>query len=212
MKTEDLIADLVSRVEPVRPLPPPGVRLFQWSLVAALSAAAGIVVFGVKPDLGDVLRGPQFAVTGFLAIATAILAAAAALVLAIPGAERSPAMRGGTVSLVGLWLTTLVMAIVRDDQGFTADSPWPVCFIKAAAIGVPSAVVLFAMLRQAASLRLAWTSGLAVAAAVAIGAVAVQIICPINDPAHALLGHTGPVVVLGCAGAGLARRLLRPVI
>jgi hypothetical protein len=210
MKTEDLIADLAGRLEPVRPVAPPGVRLLRWALVALACAAAGVVVLGTRPDLRLALGQPEFLALGFVAAGTAILAAAAALVLAIPGAERSPAIRTTAMLLVGLWLATLLVAIARAGEGFRVDSHWPACFIRAVGIGLVPAVVLFGMLRRAAPLRLAWAGGLSAVAATAMGALAVHIICSINDPAHALVGHFGPVAVLGALGTTAAGTLLKP--
>ena len=43
----------------------------------------------------------------------------------------------------------------------------------------------------------------------ATGALAIQLICPLDDAAHALLGHLGPVLVIGALGAVAARHLLK---
>jgi hypothetical protein len=67
---------------------------------------------------------------------------------------------------------------------------------------------LFAMLRRAAPLRRAWAGALATLAAVAIGATATQFICPIDDPAHQLVGHMLPVAVLSMLGAIAGLRYL----
>ena len=209
MKTEDLIANLVSQVEPVRPLPPPAIRLFQWFLVAIVCAAAGIMLFGARPDLGSALGQPAYLATAMLALATAILSAASAFVLAIPAAERSPGTRAMAAILIGLWITTLVVAILPAGQGLTFGSHEAACFSRAIAIGLVPAGALFMMLRRALPLRLAWTGGLAAVAAIATGALAVQIICPIDDAAHALLAHFGPVVAFGVIGASVAGPLLR---
>jgi hypothetical protein len=42
----------------------------------------------------------------------------------------------------------------------------------------------------------------------AVAAGAIQFICPSADPAHAMLGHFGPVVLLGAIAALTARKLL----
>jgi hypothetical protein len=64
------------------------------------------------------------------------------------------------------------------------------------------------MLRRAAPLRLGWVAALATLAAVALAAAATQFICPIDDPAHQLVGHVLPVVVLAIGGAIGGRRSL----
>jgi hypothetical protein len=209
MKTDELIAQLASRAAPVQPLPSPAVRALAWSAVALASAAAGIVIFGARPDLGAVLTQPQFMWPLVAAIVTAAVAAGAALVLAIPGSERSPALRGSSVALGVLWASMLVWFVVRAGHGFAGASDWPICFLRVIGVGLAPALVLFGMLRRAAPLRLTWTSALAATAAMAAGAMAVQIVCPVDDAAHALLGHFGPVLAIALLGAGTARRTLR---
>ena len=208
MKTDELIAHLASRAAPVQPLPSPAVRVLAWSAVAMASAAAGIVIFGARPDLDVMLGQPQFMWQLVAATVTASVAATAALVLAIPGSERSPALRGSSLTLGALWALMLVVFVVRDGHGFAGASHWSICFIRVIAIGLAPAIVLFGMLRRAAPLRIRWTSALAVTAAMAAAAIAVQIVCPIDDAGHALLGHFGPVLALGLIGAATARRML----
>jgi hypothetical protein len=208
MKTDELIAQLASQAAPLRPLPSPAARALAWSVVAMASAAAGIVIFGARPDLDVVMGQTEFMWPLVAAIVTAGVAAGASLVLAVPGSERSPALRGSSLTLGALWALMLVVFVVRDGHGFAGATHWPICFIRVIAIGLAPAIVLIGMLRRAAPLRITWTSALAVTAAMAAGAMAAQIVCPIDDAAHALLGHFGPVLVLGLLGAATARRML----
>jgi hypothetical protein len=209
MRTEELIADLASRAAPVRPLPSPGIRALAWGAVAIASAAAGVVVFGARPDVMAHASQSGFLWTGALALLTTAVAVVASLVLAIPGAERTLVLRATTLALLGVWLVTVIAAITRAGQGFAGVSHWYVCFIRVMAIGLVPAAVLVGMLRRAAPLSLAWTAALALTAAMATGALAIQLICPLDDAAHALLGHLGPVLAIGALGAVAARRLLK---
>jgi hypothetical protein len=209
MKTEDLIRDLASRAVPVEPLPAPAVRAFAWSGVAIACAAAGILVFKTRSDVAALLHEPGFLGMAAIALGVAWAAAMASLVMAVPGAERSPLLRATAVVLTGLWTAVLAVAVVRAGLGFARAADWPICFIRVLAIGLVPAIVLVSMLRRAAPLRLGWTAALATAAAMATGALAIQFICPLNDPAHALLGHLGPVLVMSWVGSLAARRVLR---
>jgi hypothetical protein len=207
MKTDELIAHLASRAAPVEPLLSPAVRTLMWSAVAVASAAAGVVIFGARPDLDVVVRQPTFMWPLIAAIVTAGVAAGASLVLAVPGSERSPVLRGSSLTVGALWALMLVVFVVRAGHGFAGADHWPICFIRAIAVGLAPGIVLFGMLRRAAPLRITWTSALAATAAMAAGAMAAQISCPIDDAAHALLGHFGPVLALGLLGAATARRM-----
>lgn len=209
MRIEDLIADLASRATPVTPLAPPPVRLLGWTAVAAACAALGVAVFGVRPGIGDLIGEPAFAATAALAALTAILAALTSLVLAIPGAERTPAGRVSTFTLLAAWGLVVAAAVVRAGQGLSGASDWPICFVRVIAIGVIPAWMLFGMLRRAAPLRRGYTSGLAAIGAMAIAAGAIQFICPVGEASHAFLGHFGPVVAVGAWAAWAAPSLLR---
>ena len=79
------------------------------------------------------------------------------------------------------------------------------CVIEIAGLGVLPAWALFAMLRRAAPLRRAWSAALATLASVALGAAATQFLCPLDDPAHQLVGHVLPVVFLAVSGAIVGR-------
>ncbi len=61
---------------------------------------------------------------------------------------------------------------------------------------------------RAAPLRRAWSAAFATLAAVALAAVATQVICPVDDPAHQLVGHVAPVALLSVWGAIVGRRWL----
>ncbi len=209
MNTEELIARLASEAAPFRPLPRPAVRWAGWSAVAIASGAAGVAVFGVRPHLADVVVRPEFVSTAIVALAASALAAGSSLVLAIPGAERTPVARRAVAGLMIVWGAILAAAIVSAGHGFSRASDWPICFIRVIAIGSIPALVLFGMIRRAAPLRLSWTSALATVAATSLAALTIQFVCPIDDAAHALLGHFGPVVVLGAIGAWAARTLLK---
>ena len=207
MKTEDLIADLASRVEPVRRLPPPEVRALTWTGLAIAFAAIGIVVFQPRPDLGGLRDQPDFWILVVAGLMTAILAAGAALVLGIPGAERSGALRFTTVAIICIWAGIVIAAIARGGAGFSAVSHWYVCFGRVMAVGLVPAVALVAMLRRAAPLRQRWTGALVFVAAMAMGAAVMPLVCPIDDPGHALIGHLGPVLLTGAIGAWLGKRV-----
>jgi hypothetical protein len=82
------------------------------------------------------------------------------------------------------------------------------CLFEIAGLSVVPAWALFAMLRRAAPLQRVWTAALAMLAASALAAVATQLICPVDDPAHLLVGHVLPVAFLSVWGAIVGRRWL----
>jgi hypothetical protein len=82
------------------------------------------------------------------------------------------------------------------------------CVIEIVGLSIVPSWVLFVMLRRAAPLRRAWSAAFATLAAVALAAVATQVICPLDDPAHQLVGHLLPVALLSLSGTIVGRRWL----
>jgi hypothetical protein len=79
-----------ARPVPVRPLAAPSVRLARWTAAAVPMTALAVVVIGRRVDILTAISEPTFAGVAVTTLGTAILSAAGALVLSIPGAERSP--------------------------------------------------------------------------------------------------------------------------
>lgn len=209
MRTEQLIADLAARATVVTPLPAPSLRFVRWSAAAIASAAAGVAVFGLRSGIPQHLADPVFAMTAAIAVATAAAAALASLVLAVPGAERTPARRQFTFALLIAWTFLAFFAVDRAGHGLAGAADWPVCFVRVLLIGAVPAWLLFGMLRRALPLRRAPASALAALAATAIGSAAIQFICPLDAPAHALLGHFAPALAMCGGAAWAAPRLLK---
>jgi hypothetical protein len=80
------------------------------------------------------------------------------------------------------------------------------CLIEIAGLGVVPGWALFAMLRRAAPLERAWSARRSRGTLGQRGGD--SFVCPIDDPAHQLVGHVLPVVVLSTLGAIAGRRYL----
>ena len=80
----ELIDTLVRDATPVRPLAPPAVRLARWALATALSLIVGVALVQLRHDIAETMWTPSFLVQAGLLIGTALLAAAAALVVGVP--------------------------------------------------------------------------------------------------------------------------------
>jgi hypothetical protein len=207
MRTEQLIAELASCAVPVRPLSSPGVRFAAWCAVAIVSAILGFVIFGPRDGLAGLI-GPALLIPAGFAIAIAALAAMASLVLAVPGGERTPALRLLAFALLALWGAIGLVAVVRAG-GLVGASHWYICFTRVIAIGILPACLLFVLLQRAWPLRRRSASACCVLAAMAVGSSVMPFVCPINGASHAFLGHFGPALTMTGAGALFSGALLR---
>jgi hypothetical protein len=211
VRTEDLIVELARTAGPVRPLPSPSVRLARWAATMVPLTAVAAIVVGLRADVVTVMFQPVFLGIAVVTLGTALLAAASALILSIPGAERSILQR--VIPLVGggLWVVALSVLLTTGGEALERLLRFPLhwaCVIEIAALSVLPGLVLFAMVRRAAPLRRAWSGALATLAAVGISATATQFICPLDDPAHQLVGHVLPVAALSVLGAFVGHRYL----
>lgn len=212
MRTEELIVQLARSAGPVEPLAPAMTRMVRWTAGAVLLVSLGVVIVGTRADAATVITQSSFALIVLLTMATALLSAAAALVLSIPGAERSRIQRWLPIIAGAAWAAWLGAALIAGGAAGSRLLAMPVhvaCILQITALGLLPALVLMGMIRRAAPLEAGWNAGLAALAALALGAVGTQFICPIDDPAHLLVGHFMPVALVGAAAAWLGGRRLR---
>ena len=212
MRTEDVIIRLVESVRPVRPLAPPIRRLGRWSAGAFAVTIIGVAIIGTRPDSAVVARQLPFLTLAGMIIATAVVAAAVTLVLAIPGAERSAIQRWAPLGFSGVWALMLVVSVLSAGSATDSILALPVhagCVIQIAALALLPGWGLFTMVRNAAPLQRGWSAGLATLAAVSLAAAGTQFICPIDAPAHHLVGHFVPVAAFACVGAWFGQHVLR---
>ena len=211
MRTDELIVSLARSARPVEPIARPSIRLARWTAATALLMALAVIVIGPRTSVLFARAQPVFLGLAVVTVCTALLSAASALVLAIPGAERSPWQRVVPLIAASAWILALVYLLSIEGAVMRRLLQWPVhvaCLLEIAGLGFLPGWALFAMLRRAAPLERAWSGALAALAALSISAAATQFICPIDDPAHQLVGHVLPVVVLSTLGAIAGRRYL----
>lgn len=206
MKTENLINALVNHAKPVKRLSSPPVRFLRWLIAVMFCLGAGILLFGLRPDLHSVAFAPSFSFQALFVFGLALLSALSAFLLSVPDKKNLwldtlPIVTG--VALAG----TLLWGIFGSDSthaglGFT-------CIRDIVVLGLLPGALLFFMLMQAAPLRLGKVGFFAMLSVGALGAFGTQFICKNDDPLHILLWHYLPVLVLGAVGIMLGNIFLR---
>jgi hypothetical protein len=166
-RTQQLIADLVMQLEPVRPLRSPLLRAAIW--LVAVTALAAVLIFypGRNP------HRTTYALTDlelWSMLATAILGVLAAFYLSVPGS--SSRWVWAPVAPLLLWIVSSGRTCYRlwheSNAGAHLAVESPDCFVFIVVTSVPLAALLLWMLRRArplAPLPVAFTAGTGVAAA-----------------------------------------------
>jgi hypothetical protein len=212
VRTEDLIQQLAGDVQPVSRLRPVAMRLAGWVVLAAVSFGVVLLLMGVRRSLGDGADRADFAFEAALLIVTALSAAAGALVVSVPGAERSPVVRWAPVIAA-----TASILWAAGELGYAAATGAPTgrltfawhCVYKTSSIAAVPGIALFVMVRRAAPLRAVWAGLLAVLATAAVGVLGANVICPNDRPLHMLLWHVAPMMLFAAGGAALGAWLLK---
>ena len=214
MATDDVIANLVRDLQPVRPLPLPRVRFAQWGLVAVPVMAIVMAAIGPRIDLVAAAATWSFQAHSTLLVLAAASSALAALALVVPGEPAGLWRRWSPVAAVASWTAWLFGELVV----FAASGQelWPIpsgagCVAKAFAFGITPGIALTIMLGRGAPADARATMVFASLATAAAGALGAELTCPLTSPNHLLLWHAGPVVAAVLAALVFGRPLFERV-
>lgn len=197
MQTDDLIMRLAHDAALVQPLRTPWMRTMSWLVVAVAVTAAIVLAMSPRPDLAERARDTGFLTEQLAALATAILAAHAALALSVPGTSRLVA--AAPVVPAAVWLLSQGAGCIRAStwQGLSGE---PECLALIALCGTVPAVVLVRMLRRGFAVNPRLNLCLAVLASAALGNVALRLFHMQDAALMVLVWQTGSVVLLTVCG------------
>jgi hypothetical protein len=213
-KTPDLIDALVECATPVRRLRPPLVRGALWLALAAFILALLAIGHGVRTDLAERLHQPVFAVSIAAALATGVLAAAAAFMVSLP--DRSQWWLALPAPALAVWVGTIGYGCMTD---WVVIGPDGVrlgetlrCFATLVLTSVPLAIALAVMLRYAALLR---PGAVTLAGALAVAAItssALSLFHDLDATMMILIWNLGTAALITGLGSLFGRRVLRSTV
>jgi hypothetical protein len=198
-KTEGLIVDLAAELVPVNVLPSVSVRFSRWLIGAAVTAGLWIAVFGLRPDASRALGAPPVLAPLVLALIASLGAGVAAIRLSVPGVNASWWGRWAPVAVLAA-LAGLLAAIVRPageaGSALLREPFHTACILRVIAMSAIPAVMLAREIWRGFPLHRMAGATLAVLGGGGLATAAVQLVCPIDRPAHLLVSHALPVISL----------------
>jgi hypothetical protein len=208
--TEELIASLAGRLQPVRRLRPPAVRAAGWILLATTLIALLVVLRGLRADIDIRLADPAYRVQLAGAWLTGAAATLAAFELSLPD------RRCGWLLLpppfAAFWLTGFAYGCLGDWIAIPAGAPVVQdsvrCLETIVMATLPLGLVLWLMLRRVRPLKpgeTAWAGALAVAA---FADTAHLLIHVVQASSLVLAVNLLPVTAIVLLGGFLGRRSL----
>lgn len=212
MRTDDLIAMLAQRAEPVEP----GAvrRRFALGLGSGLLATALLValILGVRPDLIEATQLPMFWVKLVFPAALALTALHLARRLGRPGIRPGAAPRVIAALVASVWLLGLLTLLdaspdVRKELIF--GDTWVFCLISIPLLSVPVFAATIWAMKGLAPTRLRMAGAAAGLLAGAAAAAVYALHCPEVQAPFVATWYVLGMLIPAAAGALLGPRLLR---
>lgn len=210
MATDELIANLVRDLKPVRPLPLPRRRLASWAVIVGVAAAGVVAAIGLRVNLAVSLSTITFQVHVWLLLLCAATSAAATLMLVMPGERVTWLRRWLPATAVSAWVIWLAGELwISAVNGERLAPGWvgAACVAKAVAFSVTPGIALMIMLGRGAPGETRATMVFAGLAVAAVGALGVELTCPLTSPSHLLVWHAGPVIAVVVTSMLLGRTM-----
>ena len=209
MNTTDLIQHLGDDLTPVRPLAAPWKRAAAWLGCACLYLAAVVLVAWIR-DIPLRANRDGLLVVQLASFATAMIAALAAFISIVPGADRRalamPAVPAALVVTSLVWGCATDMRL-RGTLGIGLETDWP-CVASLALGGGALWATAMAMLRRGAPLAPRTSALLAGVAALSVANVETCLTRPHTFSVTVLLWHGLTIVLLVLVMTRAGTRLL----
>lgn len=205
MKTENLIQELIHELKPVKRINSTSKRLIHFVAIATFCFLGALSIFGIREDIREAISNPAFFFQAIILFILAVLSALSALILSVPGEERSSRVRWIPILVFFLWGGTLVW-LLTENQGSVGHGLN--CIRDIVVFGAVPGIVLMIMVRKAAALTAGWNGALLLMSVAALGALGAQFVCHNDSPSHLLLWHLIPVAMAGLIGVFLGKWIL----
>jgi len=214
MSSDELILALARGLQPVTPLGTPSARLWRW-----LSAATGVLVVtvvavGLRRDVGMALAEWRLPADTAMLGLTAVLAAAAALRLSVPGEHAR--LQAVAMLMALTWVATVWWGVGFTSQGpqglpgilaMLAGSGWH-CAAQQVLVAALSGGALVALVLRGATAERWPVALLTSVSAASVGALTSEWTCASSNALHWLVWHAGGSVFLVASGAVLVAATL----
>jgi hypothetical protein len=188
-------------------------ELARWALTSVGFVVLAVIGLGPRNEAPARLADAWFTSRAALTLATALVAATVAVRTGVPGLARARRIRAVPWVLCLVWAAVLAGGLASTGTPLrllSTVSPHVSCVVRIAAIALVPGIWLVRTLRRAAPLDPRWTAGCTGLASAALGALGTQFVCSSDAPAHHLVWHLLPVVLLALATVLAGPHLLPP--
>lgn len=208
-KTEDVINELSEDLSAIKPINT-FKRFIYWLGFTALIATVASIAIGTRHDLLDKLSSELFLVEIILALATGLLAALSANWLSIPDAgQKKKWLLWLPVVPLSFLCMMVIYQLIMKPMHIMESNQNILCGTDIIVVALIPTVILFLLLKRAASTSSKLCSSMAMIAVLALGFLCSRLICPNDELGHLLISHYLPVLIVAVFGTYIGSKLLR---
>ncbi|MCB0422458.1 MAG: DUF1109 family protein [Bdellovibrionales bacterium] len=207
------IDELVDDLEPVIPLTPIPFRLFATLIPSFIIVLGGSFLLGWERVFEFRMSHWSFWLEQALLLVISISATYSALSFSVPGRSNKK-LQWSPVSYLALWATLLLLLFLNwsmfSDELKNQDwHPTFFCPTVLAVMSLPAGLILARLVLKGAVFSPSWTGFFVALSSCAIAAFGLQMSCHVGHPAHLLLMHFLPALIIALAGVYFGRRFLK---
>lgn len=212
MNTEQFISQLVEEGAQ-KPLPHPMKQTLMWLLAAFVYLGVLALYFGFRGDIADQLSNAFIDLELVLLLGMAVSAAMAAFCLSRPDGYQKPWIKYIPFAFLIPWIIVAFGGSAGDLQ--LADFLQSMsldqfsCTQHIVLISTPPAIAMFFILRKGATIRCCWAGSMAAWSVTAFVYMLMRLIEQNDDPAHLLVWHAVPIVLICMVGMMIGKFALR---
>ncbi len=212
MDTDQLIDQLASE-GPQKPLPRPMKQVLFWLAGTFVWLGATAWYSGFRSDLLGKLVDPLYITELGLLFGMAFSSAIAALCLSRPDGYQKPWVKYIPFAFILPWAAAAFSGATGDIT-FTSichsmtlgqfDCPWHILLFSA-----PPGVVMFLIIKRGAPIQCYWAGSMATWSVTSFGYLCMRLVEQNDNPAHLIVWHALPIVLICMMGMMLGKILLR---
>lgn len=211
MSTDDLIQTLAAKGAR-KPLPHLMLQALWWLAGTIVYLAALSGYNGFRADIMAKLASSAFVLELALLFSLAFSAALAALCLSRPDGHQMPWVKYLPFGFTAAWATATFSG--STDLSWATlfhsatlgqfDCPWHIALFS-----VPPGIAIFLIVRRGAPIQCCWAGGMVALSVTAFGYLCMRLVEQNDNPAHLIIWHAVPIMVMCVLGMMAGRFALR---
>jgi hypothetical protein len=209
MKTDSLINKLAKDVKPVNKLRHPFIRFLFCILVAGIFVGGSVYFIGIRHDIIDAVDNKAFIAEILAALATGFLSALTANWLAIPDVRQQKWVVWLPFFPLSFFVFMASYQFIIQPIHLAMPEAGAACVLDIIWLISLPAIVLFILLRRAATTHTKMASFMAVLSVLSFGYLCARLVCANDNLPHLLFWHYLPILIIGVFGAVMGSKILR---